>query len=182
MRVNAEHAMDVMRTADCLYDQFAVDQVLDRLGARITADLANLNPILLCVMNGGLVPMGQLLSRLNFPLRLDYLHATRYREQTRGSDLHWYRYPTQSLEGQHLLLIDDIRDEGYTLEAIQAELHSVDAASVRTAVLAEKNHDRGVRPALDYVGLQVPDRYVFGYGMDYKGYWRNAMGIYAIAE
>jgi hypoxanthine phosphoribosyltransferase len=86
------------------------------------------------------------------------------------------------LADKDLLIVDDILDEGYTLDAILGFCRRQSPASVRAAVLVQKQHDRGLRPAVDYIGLQVPDRYVFGYGMDYKGFWRNAPGIYAVAE
>ena len=177
-----EEAILVMREADCLYDRAAVEAALDRMAAEINRDLGDGDVLALCVMNGGLVAAGSLLPRLQLPLRVDYMHATRYRERTTGDELHWKVAPSQSLAGRHLLVIDDILDEGYTLEAIMRFCWQQSPASVRAAVLVQKEHQRGVRPPVDYIGLRVPDRYVFGYGMDYKGYWRNAAGIYAVAE
>jgi hypoxanthine phosphoribosyltransferase len=134
-------------------------------------------------MNGGLLPTGLLLQRLPFPMKVDYLHATRYREKTVGSlELMWQRMPSESLSNRHVLIVDDILDEGHTLAEIIKYCQAQGPASLRSAVLAQKDHDRGVRPPLDYVGLRVPDRYVFGCGMDYKGYWRNLMGIYAVTD
>jgi len=133
-------------------------------------------------MNGGLVPTALLMPGMRFPWKLDYLHATRYREATTGTELVWQRTPEQSLRGRHVLVVDDILDEGHTLAAILQYCEAQGPASLRTAVLTRKRHQRGVRPPLDYVGLEVPDRYVFGCGMDYKGYWRNLPAIYAIPE
>ena len=175
-------AIEALRHADCLFDRAAVEACLDRMATAINRDMAEADALILCVMNGGLVCTGALLPRLGFPLRVDYLHATRYRERTSGDALHWRVDPVQHLAGQDLLIIDDILDEGHTLEAIIQHCVAQSPASVRTAVLVQKLHDRGVRPPVDYIGLKVPDRYVFGYGMDYKGYWRNAPGIYAVAE
>lgn len=177
-----EEAKQVKQQADCIHDAAAVDQALDRMAAQITRDLGDKTPLLISVMNGGLIPGGLLLSRLDFPLKTDYLHATRYREETVGSDLMWQHAPSESLTGRHVLIIDDILDEGHTLEAIIRYCRKQQPASLSSAVLAQKEHDRGVRPPLEYVGLTVPDRYVFGCGMDYKGYWRNLKGIYAVAE
>lgn len=177
-----EEAVAVMRHADCLYDRAAVDAAIDRMAAVINRDMAAADVVVMCVMNGGLVASGILLPRLDFPLRVDYMHASRYRERTSGDELHWKAHPTQSLAGKDLLIVDDILDEGYTLEAIINFCRQEAPASVRAAVLVQKQHDRGVRPPVDYIGLDVPDRYVFGYGMDYKGYWRNAPGIYAVAD
>ena len=182
MSITAEQAAEVWRAADLLHDQAAVEAALDRLAAAIRAELADRDPVVLVAMNGGLIPAGALLPRLGFPLRLDYLHATRYREQTRGGALDWKRHHDTPLAGRDVLVIDDILDEGYTLAAIAAQCRAEGARRVWTAVLVEKLHERGVDFAADFVGLTVPDRYVFGYGMDYKGYLRNAPGIYAVAE
>lgn len=177
-----DEAIKVMQTADCLHDQAAVEKALDCMAEEINRDMAVDDVIVICVMNGGLVTSGLLLPRLDFALRVDYMHASRYRERTSGDELHWKVEPSQSLAGRNLLIVDDILDEGYTLDAILRFCGQANPASVRTAVLIQKLHDRGVRPPVEYVGLTVPDRYVFGYGMDYKGYWRNARGIYAVAE
>lgn len=172
----------VMQQADCLYGRARVEQALDHMAERIRDDLAGGDVVVICVMNGGLVATGGLLARLHFALRVDYMHASRYREKTIGDELHWKVEPSQDLEGRDLLIVDDILDEGYTLDAIIRFCERCSPASVRSAVLVQKIHDRGVRPPIDYIGLTVPDRYVFGYGMDYKGFWRNAPGIYAVAE
>jgi hypoxanthine phosphoribosyltransferase len=177
-----EDAVDVMRQAECLFTMADIHAACDRLASAINRDLAGRELIVLCIMNGGLVATGLLLPRLTMPLRVDYLHATRYREQTSGTDLHWRVEPSNDLAGRHVLVVDDILDEGYTLQAIMDFCEAQGAASVSAAVLVQKVHERGVRPPVAYIGLQVPDRYVFGAGMDYRGYWRNAAGIYAVAE
>jgi len=177
-----KEAAEVMRRAVCIHNRNAVEAAYERMAQQINRDMDGDDVIVLCVMNGGLVPAGMLLPRLEFLLRVDYLHASRYRERTHGDELHWKVEPSQALAGKDLLVIDDILDEGYTLDAILAFCREQAAASVRAAVLVEKLHDRGVRPPVDYIGLQVPDRYVFGCGMDYKGFWRNAPGIYAVAD
>ena len=177
-----EDAVDVMRQAECLFTMADINAACDRLASAINHDLAGRELIVLCIMNGGLVATGLLLPRLTMPLRVDYLHATRYREQTSGTDLHWRVEPTNDLAGRHVLVVDDILDEGYTLQAIMDFCEAQGAASVSAAVLVQKVHERGVRPPVAYIGLQVPDRYVFGAGMDYRGYWRNAAGIFAVSE
>ena len=183
MSVTPEQAAEVWASADCLIPAKAMAKALDQMAAAISADLAKLNPLLLCVMTGGVVTLGQLLPRLAFPLQVDYLHATRYDGDTQGGDdLRWLASPRISLSGRHVLVVDDILDEGLTLAGILAHCEDAGAASVRSAVLVKKLHDRCV-PGLraDYCGESVPDRYVFGYGMDYHEYLRNADGIYAVA-
>ena len=126
------------------------------------------------------MPTGQLLPRLNFPLELDYIHATRYLGTTAGGELHWLKYPTISLLDRTVLVIDDILDEGLTLSAIVEYCQRAGARQVLTAVMLEKQHARKAAIKADFVGLLVPDRYVFGYGMDYQDQLRYAAGIYAV--
>lgn len=177
-----DQAVQVYERADRLYSEAQVEAALDRLAADITGVLADQDPILLCVMQGGLVPAGKLLPRLAFPLQLDYVHATRYEGATQGGELRWVARPRRDLHGRSVLLIDDILDEGHTLAAIHEACRTLGAARVQSAVLVEKRHDRKAAYRADFIGLEVEDRYVFGYGMDYKGYLRNAPGIYAVAD
>jgi len=172
----------VQENADQLFSQADVEQALDRLAGEITHTLGNRDPLLLCVMTGGLVPASELFTRLDFPVQLDYLHATRYQGTVGGSELKWITAPSQPLAGRTVLVVDDILDEGLTLAAILDYCREQGAKAVYSAVLVEKLHERragGLQA--DFTGLQVEDRYVFGYGMDYHGYLRNVKGIYAVA-
>lgn len=181
MSVTPEQAQAVLREADCLYSAAQVEKALDRMADDIADRLAGTSPILMCVMNGGLVPTGKLATRLDFPLHMDYLHATRYRNTTSGGDLMWLARPHMDLRGRVVLVVDDILDEGITLAAIMDYCREQGASQVYSAVLVEKRHERKYGlPDADFVGLEVEDRYVFGYGMDYKGFLRNAPGIYAV--
>ena len=172
----------VMAEADCLVPEEQVYQVIDTMAGEITTALKDSNPLLFCVMNGGLILTGQLLPRLKFPVQAEYLHATRYRQETTGGILEWKLRPEADMNGRTVLIVDDILDEGTTLNAIADYCAAHGASQVLTAVLVDKQHDRKCRPGLkaDYTGLDVEDRFLFGYGMDYKGYWRNAPGIYAV--
>ncbi len=171
----------VRAEADLLHDEAAVEAALDLMAAAVTADLAEKNPLVLAVMVGGIIPAGKLIPRLDFPLQMDYVHATRYRGDIRGRKLHWIVRPTQVLRGRAVLVVDDILDEGVTLGEILNYCRAAGARTVHSAVLVDK--DVGVKAGLqsaDFTGLQVENRYVFGYGMDYRGYLRNARGIYAV--
>jgi hypoxanthine phosphoribosyltransferase len=175
-------AQAVLQAADCLFDATAVTGAYDRIARAIRAEYADLNPLVLCVMIGGMVPAVELIKRFNFQFEIDYLHATRYRGETQGAELVWKARPGASLENRHVLVIDDILDEGHTLLAIQQWITGQGPASLKTAVLSEKLHARkapGV--AAQFIGLKLPDRYVFGCGMDYKEYFRQLPGIYAVA-
>lgn len=175
-------ARQVFAEADCLADEARVRAAIQAVAARITADMAALDPVVLCVLKGGVVFTGQLLTQLQFPLDFDYVHATRYGHATEGGGIDWRVLPSLSLRGRHVLLVDDVLDVGSTLLAIGEACQVQGAASVRTAVLVDKLHARKARPGLraDYTALEMPDRFLFGYGMDYQGYWRNAPGIYAV--
>lgn len=181
MSATAEEAVRVLAEADCLYTGAQVESALETMAEAINGVLAGREPLVLCVMTGGLVAAGHLLTRFTFPLQLDFVHATRYRGGTSGGSIHWLAEPRTPLGGRTVLLIDDILDEGHTLAAIQDYCRGNGAHQVYTAVLVEKRHARKhPQAAAEFVGLQVEDRYVFGYGMDYKDYLRNAPGIYAV--
>lgn len=174
-------ALQVRSRADCLYPRAAVEAALVQMATHLTQRLAQANPVVLCVMNGGLIVAGELVTRLDFPLSLDYLQVSRYRDRTQGGDLNWRRYPATDLQGRSVLLVDDILDEGVTLAAVRDWCLAQGARDVMIAVLVEKQlPQRTAAIQADVVGLPVPDRFVFGYGMDFQGYWRNAPGIFAV--
>jgi len=180
-QLNIEEIQNVLAKADQLYTSDEVSVALDNMVVDIQQRLSDQHPVCLSVMIGGLILSGQLLPLLNFPLEIDYIHATRYRGTTSGSDLHWMKYPNISLQNRTVLVIDDILDEGLTLQAIVKFCEEAGASQVLTAVLIEKELDN--RPGLqqaDFTGLTVPNRYVFGYGMDYQGQLRYVQGIYAV--
>ncbi|MDX5410136.1 MAG: hypoxanthine-guanine phosphoribosyltransferase [Thauera sp.] len=182
MSLNMEEVRRAREEADCLADAATVEAALDRMAAEITARLADANPLVYAVMNGGLILAGRILPRLPFPLEVAYLHASRYGHAIQGTLLDWRVRPTQDLRGRTVLVLDDILDEGHTLKAIIEHLKEEGAAEVLSAVLVHKLHDRKATPGMraDFSGLDIPDRFLFGCGMDYKGYWRNAPGIYAV--
>lgn len=172
----------VKTTADLLYSKEDTDAAMDAMADKINLMLADRDPIYLCVMNGGLVIGGQLLTRLTIPLTVDAINASRYRNQTSGSTIEWLLKPKTPLRGRTILIVDDILDEGVTLQAIYHYCKNQGAASIYSAVLVDKILDHEKPIQADFVGLQVQDRYLFGYGMDYKGYLRNMPGIYACKE
>lgn len=177
-----EHMHQVMSEADCLFNETDLQRAIAQMAESMSAQLYDRYPIFLSVMNGGLIFAGQLLPKLSFLLEMDYIHATRYQGAITGGAIHWKAEPTTSLEGRTVVIVDDILDQGSTLVALRDYCLQKGAAEVQIAVLVEKLHDRKFDPNLkaDYVGVQAQDRYLFGYGMDYKGCWRNAPGIYAV--
>lgn len=174
---------EVLQKADCLRSAEEVDAALTRMAQEITERLEESDPVVYCVMNGGLFVTGKLVERLPFALELDYLHATRYGAESSGGALHWKVRPDRKLKGRTVLLVDDILDEGVTLAELIRYCQEEGAAAVYTAVLVDKMHDRkaaGVKA--DFVGLEVEDRFLFGCGMDIAGYWRNLPALYAMKE
>jgi len=174
------HSQEILDDAECLYTEEEVFQAINRLASEVNEKLKDTNPIVVTVMNGGLIPAGLLLPKLSFPLQIDYIHATRYGENTKGGELDWISNPSLSMENRTILLIDDIHDEGNTIKSIRDYCIEQKATKVYSCVLIHKNHNRKCSPKPDFVGLEVPDRYLFGYGMDYKTLLRNAPGIFAV--
>lgn len=176
-------AEKIMEHGKIIYTPEQIDAALDVMAQDIAKDYADKNPLCIVVMNGGLVFAGHLLPKLNFPLEMDYLHATRYRGAVKGGDaMHWLAKPNSSLKNRDVLILDDILDAGVTLAEIVKFCIAHEAKSVKSAVLINKDvakAENGVaRP--DYQALTAPDKYLFGYGMDYKEYWRNAPGIFSV--
>ncbi|HEY5851267.1 MAG TPA: hypoxanthine-guanine phosphoribosyltransferase [Lysobacter sp.] len=188
MSTTAEKTHDLaaaLANSDLVFDRDTLEQAIKRMAAPIVADYDEV-PVYLTIMHGGLPFAAQLameVGALGLDLEFDYLHATRYRGATSGGELTWKHRPATPLQGRRVLLADDILDEGHTLAAIRAWCLEQGARDVRIAALAVKVHDRCV-PGLhaDYVGVEVPDRYVFGYGMDYHEQGRNLPAIYALKD
>ncbi len=178
-----ETIRDVFSKASCLYSKSEIDTALDEIAHQISDQLSDTNPVFLCVVVGGMVALGNLLPRLDFPLEVDYVHATRYRNSTVGHEIEWKVKPSIPLHNRTVIVVDDILDGGITLEAIIQDCYAQGALKVYSAVLVDKVDARvpeGLQKA-DFVGLRVGNHYVFGYGLDYKGYLRNAPGIYVVA-
>ena len=178
-----EKIVQVYEKATCLFTMKDIEVALDKMAHKISEKLSEKNPVVLCVMVGGLVPLGNLLPRLDFPMEVDYVHATRYNGAISGGELHWKAKPSADLKGRTVLIVDDILDAGVTLAAIIKDIKLMGASEIYTAVLVDKHHQRadiGLEKA-DFVALEVEDHYIFGYGMDYNEYLRNAPGIFVVA-
>ena len=172
---------DVLARADLVHARPVLADAIARIGREIDTWLDGTPAVFLTVMQGALPFAGQLATAIRAPLEFDYVHATRYRGNTSGAELHWIRRPATPLAGRTVLLVDDILDEGHTLAAIRDECVAQGAARVAIVALCEKRHDRRVAGlAADFVGVEVPDRYVFGYGMDYHEQGRNLDAIHAV--
>lgn len=182
MKLSPSDYQAIKARAEVLVTAEEVEATFSRMAEAITADMAGLDPVVLCVMTGGVVVSGRLLPKLDFPLRLDYAHATRYRGETSGADLHWKHHPAEAVRGEHVLVLDDIFDEGLTMDAIVRACEADGAQSVRSAVLVRKERTHACEYRPDYVGMVLPDRYLIGIGLDYRTYFRNYDGILAVAD
>ena len=178
--LDKNEAWQLLREADLVCSEQEVGRAVERVAAEVTARLADANPLVLSVMGGAVVFTGRLLPLLHFPLELDYLHVPRYDGRTRGSEVRWRAGPRTDIRGRTLLVVDDILDEGDTLAAVRERLLADGAAAFFSAVFADKDIGRAKPIRADFVGVRVPDRYVFGFGMDINEYWRNLPAIYAL--
>lgn len=178
----AGEALRLLDTAEEIHSAVVVSEAVKRVAAEISGALSGAAPLVLSVMGGAVVFTGQLLPLLRFPLEFDYIHVTRYRNATVGGAIDWKVAPKQNVEGRTVLVVDDILDEGETLAAIRDRVLEHGAKAFYSAVLADKAIGRSKPIRADFVGLTVPDRYVFGFGMDVHGAWRNLPAIYALKD
>lgn len=170
--------------SELLISSQQIEQRIGKMAQQISVDFENKSPVVLCVMNGGLVFCGQLLTGLNFPLQLDYVHLSRYGDETHGGELRWIQKPSLELQDCDVLIVDDIFDEGVTLAHLHDYCAEQGAARISIAALLNKHQKQKYREDLviDYCGFEVANKYVFGFGMDYRGYWRNLPAIYVLPE
>jgi hypoxanthine phosphoribosyltransferase len=179
---DSQAAWRFLEQSDVMASAEEIQGAVRRVAGEVTAALASAYPLLLVVMGGAVVFAGQLLPLLRFPLDLDYIHASRYGRETRGAQIDWRVAPPAEVRGRALLVVDDILNGGQTMAAIRERLLELGAASFHCAVLVEKRLARAKPIRADFVGLEIADRFVFGYGMDAKGYWRNLPEIRAMRE
>jgi len=182
MPPSIQHARDILHQAELLYTSEQVQTALQHLAQQINFRLESKYPLVLSVMGGAVVFTGQLLPLLDFPLDFDYVQVSRYGDARRGGEMHWKVAPCENVHGRVVLLLDDILDEGHTLAALRERVLSLGAEKCYSAVFADKQHDREKFFHADFVGLKLPNRFVFGYGMDIEGAWRNLPAIYAMNE
>ena len=175
-------AREFLENSDLVASAEEVQSAIRRLAGEIERALGERYPLVLAVMGGAVVFAGQILPLLRFPLDFDYVHASRYGAATRGAGVQWRVRPPELVSGRAVLVLDDILDHGETMAAIRAGLLELGAHSVHSAVLVEKNLDIKKPITADFVGLRIPDRFVFGCGMDAKGFWRNLPEIRAMKE
>lgn len=171
---------ETLQQADLLFSAEQVQIALHHVAQQINHYLAESHPLVLSVMGGAVVFSGQLLPLLTFPLEFDYVHVSRYGDARHGGALQWRVKPRENVRGRVVLLLDDILDEGHTLAVLRERVLAMGATQCYCAVFADKQHGRPKPIHADFVGMNLPDRFVFGYGMDIEGAWRNLPAIYAL--
>lgn len=175
-------ALRLLAEADQLYGEDAVREAVVRIAGEISDKLQEEFPVVLSVMGGAAIFTGQLLPLLAFPLEFGAIEVTRYNNDIQGREITWRLSPRDNVRDRVVLVVDDILDEGITLAAIRQRLLEMGAKEVYSAVFADKALGREKPIAADFVGVTVPNRYVFGFGMDAYGLWRNLPAIYALKE
>lgn len=178
--LSADAAQRIFDEADLIVSAQDAEAAVQRVAGEIVAAMKDTHPLVLSVMGGAVIFTGQLLPQLAFPLDFDYLHVTRYGDTTTGGELSWIVAPRAPIAGRTVLVVDDILDEGITLAAVKRRLLEQGAKDCRIAVFADKDIGRTKPVAADFVGVHLPNRYVFGFGMDIKGAWRNLPAVYAV--
>ncbi|HCU23764.1 MAG TPA: hypoxanthine phosphoribosyltransferase [Deltaproteobacteria bacterium] len=143
-----------------------------RLAAQIEKDYAGRELVVIGILKGAVIFMSDLIRRIHIPLRCDFLRVSSYDPEGISGELRLEFDLTQSIAGQHVLVLEDVADSGKTLAFVKPHLESKGAASVRLCALLKKE---GLPPELhlDYVGFEIPNDYVIGYGMDLDGLYRN---------
>jgi len=177
-----QEARIALQQAELIVSEEDVQAAVARVAREINAALADRHPLVLSVMGGAVVFTGQLLPQLDFPLDFDYVHVSRYGSGKQGGELHWKVEPRENVRGKIVLVVDDILDEGETLYAVKQRVLELGAIGFYCAVFADKLNGRNKPVRADFVGVELPDRFVFGYGMDLHGVWRNLPAVYAVKE
>jgi hypoxanthine phosphoribosyltransferase len=180
--MNRSEAVRLLDEADILFPPDEVNAAVARMAQEISAKLREEFPVVLSVMGGAAVFTGRLLPLLDFPLEFGAIEVTRYNNTTQGRDIAWRLAPKDNVRDRTVLVVDDILDEGITLAAIRMRLFEMGARTVYSAVFADKAIGRDKPAHADFIGVTVPNRYVFGFGMDAYGVWRNLPAIYALKD
>ena len=180
--LSQHEARDALNNAEVIFSEQQVQVAVLRIAKEINAVMADMHPLVLSVMGGAVVFTGQLLPLLNFPLDFDYVHVSRYGNSQQGGEIKWKVAPQENVRGRVVLVVDDILDEGETLNAVRQRVMALGAAQFYSAIFADKIIGKTKPIKADFVGLEVPDRFVFGYGMDIHGAWRNLPAIHAVKE
>lgn len=166
---------DILNKSEVLYSQDIIEAKIKEMSLEIAENMGHNVPLFLNVMNGSVFFFAELLKHIKAPLTIDYVQATRYNNTTTGSeDISWLHKPELSLiKDKDIYVIDDVLDEGLTLLAIKNFLLNNGAKSCKIAVLVDKNTGVKKPVSADFVGFNAPNKYLFGFGMDIFGLYRQ---------
>ena len=160
--------------AEVLLDAKAIAGKVAELGARITADYAGKDPVLVSILKGALPFLADLMRQIPIPLSLDFLEVSSYGNSTESSGVvRILKDLAHSIKDRHVLVVEDILDTGFTLRYVLEHLDQQKPASVKLCTLLDKPARRIVPITVDYRGVEIPDRFVVGYGLDYNERYRN---------
>ena len=180
---NVPDPLALLENSTVLYNREEVRAAVQNMADEINGFYGDEPLIVISVLTGAIIPAAWLITKLKMPVQMDFVHATRYRGGLYGAELEYRVPPRLDLEDKSVLIVDDIFDEGHTLAAIKGSVESRKARSVKMAALVRKEHDRGLsRDYVDFVGLDVPDVYVFGCGMDAYEEWRHLDEILVLVQ
>ncbi len=178
--INAK-ALDILENSEQIFSPQQIQKAIADVAAKLNHDFnireVNTPPLVLSIMGGAAIFTGHLLPHLAFPLEFDFIHVSRYGNDEYGGEFIWKVIPRQNVINRTVIVLDDILDEGQTLLHVRDKLMDMGAAKVVIAVFADKQTGatKPIKP--DYIGLQVPNQFVIGFGMDVKGFWRNLPDI-----
>lgn len=182
MTLTGQQAREVLQQAEMIRSAEEVHAAVLKVAREVNGHLSDKHPLVLSVLGGAVIFTGQLLPHLDFPLDFDFVHVSRYGDRLQGGGLHWRIEPRENVADRTVLVLDDILDEGETLAAIRQRVLELGASEFYSAVFADKLNGMNKPIRADFTGMQLPDRFVFGFGMDIQGAWRNLPAIYATGE
>ena len=159
---------------EVLFSQETIQARIKELGAEITRDYAGRNPLLIGVLKGACFFLSDLLRTIDTRLSIEFMAISSYGSSTRTSgEVRIMKDLDVPIEGRHILVVEDIVDTGLTLSYLLANLHARGATSVKLAALLDKHERRQREVKIDYLGFQIPDEFVVGYGLDFAERYRN---------
>ncbi len=157
-----------------LFEEATIHRRLDELAAQITNDYRDRELTVIAILNGSVILMADLLRRIPLPLKLDCLSIASYHGGTKSfGELVFRQVSLPDIAGRHVLILDDILDSGVTLATIREKLEATGPLTVRICVLLAKKRERVRAVQPDYVGFEIADEFVVGYGLDYMERYRN---------
>ena len=173
----------ILSRSQLVYTHEEIVSAIDLLAGKLNIQFKNKKALILPVLTGAIPFVGILLPRLSFTIEVNYFHLSRYQNNVGTNQIKITHQPShESIFNQEVLVVDDILDAGITLKLINDQLITMKPKSISNVVLFEKQLDTKKEISADYVGLHVPDAYVFGFGLDFNGAGRNIPDLYAFNE